>query len=512
MTCPTGDDWTLASMDLLAESRADELREHLEGCNACRERYNEARRGHVELLRTYEALDRDHDAGREQLMASLPLEAPAPATAGRRTGRWRRLGDFVMSLNSTPVRRAAVILAPVACIVIAVAIFLTPAKKSAFAAAIEHFRRTKIIACRVTITAQAQLTADPQAGPLEADPSPADGFNETQVVRAKLYLSDAHGVRRDAYEDDVPVSTAYTSDNGSTLVLNRKDRTYQETEVDDELVELAAASPGPDIHFMSLAGNPHRLLRGLRNLTVVPHRELGRESFEGRELIGYEIDGEKVGLGPPLTDPAEETRAELWVDAKTRIVSRLVFHVVTSVPRTRDLPLSASFAMTIEYDRFDWDPSLPADWFAAVVPDGYTRRADGMPERLKMPDESALIEALRVFNDLAGRYPSSLNAMNVGHEVGFLMGVIQAKRNVMERSGHGDPEIPDLKSFGEKLQGLGLYTLLEMKGRRPKYFGDKVTAEDADMVLLRWNLDNGQVRVIYGDLHVETATASDVQR
>ncbi len=36
-----------------------------------------------------------------------------------------------------------------------------------------------------------------------------------------------------------------------------------------------------------------------------------------------------------------------------------------------------------------------------------------------------------------------------------------------------------------------------------RYYGDSVTADDVDKVLLRWRLDDGQYRVIYGDLRIE---------
>jgi hypothetical protein len=35
------------------------------------------------------------------------------------------------------------------------------------------------------------------------------------------------------------------------------------------------------------------------------------------------------------------------------------------------------------------------------------------------------------------------------------------------------------------------------------YYGDTVTAADADKVLLRWKLDDTQYRVIFGDLHLD---------
>ena len=56
----------------------------------------------------------------------------------------------------------------------------------------------------------------------------------------------------------------------------------------------------------------------------------------------------------------------------------------------------------------------------------------------------------------------------------------------------------------EVVGGSMYYMKLVRQGREPEYFGQTVTADDADQALLRWSLDDGQIRVIYGDLRVET--------
>ncbi len=48
---------------------------------------------------------------------------------------------------------------------------------------------------------------------------------------------------------------------------------------------------------------------------------------------------------------------------------------------------------------------------------------------------------------------------------------------------------------------------LANEDKDPAYYGDTVTAGDVDKVLLRWKLDDGQYRVIYGDLRIEDVSA-----
>ncbi len=60
--------------------------------------------------------------------------------------------------------------------------------------------------------------------------------------------------------------------------------------------------------------------------------------------------------------------------------------------------------------------------------------------------------------------------------------------------------------------GCMYYMQLVRDDRQPEYFGATVTADDAEEVLVRWRLDDGQTRVIYGDLHAETLPPDDPPR
>ncbi|UCC29555.1 MAG: hypothetical protein JSU86_15290 [Phycisphaerales bacterium] len=514
MTCPNAEEWDLLAMEALEDDQAAPLLAHARTCAACRARYGDARRGHIDRVRMYEAFDRDHEERREQLMAALPDEPPQRFGAGRRVLGVHRLGDLIMRFNTPTGRRAAAVLAPAACIVIAVALLMSTTQTSAFASAIQHLKQAGTIICRVTTTTAVHMQPDPQGDLSMLDPSKLarlDEFNKTEMVRTeKLYVSTGHGVRRDAYEEHVLVKTTYVPQDAPTLILDRAAQTYQEVRADedawlpDEVREAVADRAKPDIHFMGPPDDPQRLIRGLRNLTADADRELGYETVDGREAIGYEIAGEKVGFGPPWTDHAKENRAEMWVDAETGRAVRLVFRFVKHVPGSRAMPLAARFALTTVYDNFEWDPPLAADWFAPIIPDDYTLHEESAPEQMEMPDEAALVEALKVYSEQAGRYPTSLNTLSLSMEISALLGSIRARQLAAQQTGSEAPNLPDIRSLGKKMQGLALYTILEMTGHRPEYFGDTVNPADTDKVLMQWQLEDGRLRVIYGDLRAET--------
>ena len=51
MKCPSTADWDLLAMEALQGEQAQDLLEHAHACPACRERYQAARRNHVERVR-----------------------------------------------------------------------------------------------------------------------------------------------------------------------------------------------------------------------------------------------------------------------------------------------------------------------------------------------------------------------------------------------------------------------------------------------------------------------------
>jgi hypothetical protein len=51
------------------------------------------------------------------------------------------------------------------------------------------------------------------------------------------------------------------------------------------------------------------------------------------------------------------------------------------------------------------------------------------------------------------------------------------------------------------------YENLESGGMDPAWYGDAVRSTDFDRVLMRWRLEGGEYRVVYGDLRVETVGA-----
>jgi hypothetical protein len=67
-----------------------------------------------------------------------------------------------------------------------------------------------------------------------------------------------------------------------------------------------------------------------------------------------------------------------------------------------------------------------------------------------------------------------------------------------------------IREASQKAMGIaGFYQKLVDERREPEYFGATVEPGDSAAVLLKWKLDDGRHRVVYGDLRAETVDARD---
>jgi hypothetical protein len=460
MSCPSAKDWDLLAMELLEDEQAERLLAHAKGCAACREQFQNARRAHTDRVRMYEAFDRDHDEQREQLMAALPDEAPGPVRDGWVSRSWRRLGGLAVSVNKSAGRRAAAMLLPAACILIAVVVLLAPGQKSAFAAALEHFKAAQTIVCRVTMPG-------------------LEFYGMTLEGEGKLWLSETYGSCSEMFVNGLLVTRHYASPTGPMVLLQPMTRTYMELDV-SEIAHLELNEQSPDA-----------FLRKLAELAADDATELRKDTVDGHEALGYLIPGQKLGFAPSRGAQPEEAYAELWVNAESQLPVRFLVSVPIS---GHESPL------VVAYDRFEWDVPLDASRFEPDIPDGYTK----VDVSLMRPTEETLLNALQRIRGLSGgRYPTKLDSVSVLAELHGLLN----EQGVHKLDELGYEGVVQLGM--EVASGAKYYMQLVREGHEPEYFGDTVTADDADEVLLQWKLDDGRMRVIYGDLRIETVPVTD---
>ena len=448
MNCPDAAQLDLLAMDALADDEAARLRRHVETCPTCRPAFEAARRKHFERVRMYDQFDRDHDALREQLMAALPSEPDRLSTAPlARAGR--RLGEWTMALtNRSSGRTALAGLAVAACLVLGVFLFVSAGQQNAFAAAIEQFQRARTIVCSIS------------------SPTVMDFGGQEFTPSGKLYISDEYGTRAEAYGNGILSTVQYTPVEGPITSVNPPGRTYM-------VIENAGASDNTKD-----TAQPSAFILALCRLTVDADRELGRKTIDGLEAEGFEITGKTLGMG---NEP--DARSELWIDVATGLPLRYIVERPGFRPDT---------TLTLIYEDFEWDVPLDPSLFKPDIPEDFKRLDATIPTL----DEDALLNGLELFAELTGKYPTTLSMPGVVRELGTIIGA---------RAASGQ-EI-DQEKLSQQSIDIGaacvFYATLNRDGYAPEYFGETVTPDMPDEVLIRWRLPNGDCRTIYGNLDTE---------
>ncbi len=480
MKCPTIETWDLLAVEALDADQAAAMHAHATTCPQCRAQLQAARRAHIDRLRRYETLDCDHDRLREELMANLPASLPAP-----RRGLLARMGERIMQMNRPTSRRIAAVLLPAACIVIAGILLLSPSsQKSAFAAAVARLREAR------TIVAHFEAYMNNGTAPMQ---------------QGTLYMSDEFGMRFEsqgnagglpmALPDDVPnvMSMSMTHKPGGPLVLLQPG------------LKMAIRMNMPDGKMTGWSGgfdqsSPDQFLKSFARLTGDADARLGQSELDGRAVEGFAVSAQKLGLEYVGRDGAaangeQSGQAKLWVDARSHLPVRMELQMAVDAP-----PLGTMQVRAV-YDKFEFDRPLDGALFETSIPEDYRAFDVNVPA----PTEETLIAGLKYFADTMGRYPSSLDPSRMGAEL--MVGIARSGKIKV------DPNDPSSVMNQEMMEtvmrvtmGTAFVQQLARDGREPEYFGDMVTPEDKSDMLIRWRELNGQLRVVYGDLHVTTVS------
>jgi hypothetical protein len=260
-----------------------------------------------------------------------------------------------------------------------------------------------------------------------------------------------------------------------------KDRQRHDSYVDGRRIgQIYASNDGPTVHVTATAtylihdaeradvADRLQWLDGLRTLPADAAISLGEETVDGRKALVFEV---------PIVG------GRLWVDPATQLPLRYV--VGPGAVFAED-----GFAV---YDEFQWDVTIDEDEFAA--------KPDGPTHDIKAParGEEGLVEALRFFAERGdGTFPTSLACEDVVAELQKLTayhGSVDPIDAYAARTGQANVYLGSACLFVRKL---------EQDGREPRYAGRGVKLGDATAVILTWQTDTRERRVIRGDLSIAT--------
>jgi hypothetical protein len=160
--------------------------------------------------------------------------------------------------------------------------------------------------------------------------------------------------------------------------------------------------------------------------------------------------------------------------------------------------------MKIVMEQFELVPELETNYFKPNIPADYTLMTGIEGTDSKTSEEKA-IQGLRAFAEITyGKYPSSLAIATAMTEAG----------KALKESGRDPNDEEEVNRMMSNMMSIpttcAFYAELVTENKDAAYYGDKVTAEDADSVLMRWKVSESQYRVIFGDLRTEDVTAEEL--
>lgn len=262
-----------------------------------------------------------------------------------------------------------------------------------------------------------------------------------------------------------------------------RQKKYMRVELNNMYVEQEKKRGG-----LLLQNNP---LYYLKNMLKHNYESLGRSTIDGIEVTAFQYKD-------PNFPPGVKKR--LWVDLKTLLPVRYEYeHVKQTADKTQD-------HMHMVVSDFQWDLSIDAaEFMPGPIPDDYTIQ-DSFPDVAR---EETAVQGLKQCIELLGNYPESVDLTYLWSEFekSETSAALQLKEELKGLTG--------LDRDNKKMDALKPMRFLSkfyrgLNSQNPAYYGQTVTPKDPDKVLLRWTLEDGHYRVIFGDLHGETVTPEEL--
>lgn len=266
------------------------------------------------------------------------------------------------------------------------------------------------------------------------------------------------------------------------IVIYPTQKTYVRQEFNDvDAQGLEEGSMGDPLSF-------------LKDMLRTKYESLGRSTMDGVEVAGFRTTDPNFLAPRNVKNPRADSR--IWVDVKTLLPVRL--DQLTSY----ELDGAGSQTMHLMVYGFEWDIPTDASQFEPPpIPAGYAIQ-DLSPDG---GTEETAIQGLRQCVELLGNYPERISLAYLWWEVekSETPVALRLKEELKGLSGFAR----DNKKMGTLKPARFLIRFyFQVAGKDRAYYGKTVTPKDADKVLLRWKLSDTEYRVIFGDLHAETAS------
>jgi hypothetical protein len=264
---------------------------------------------------------------------------------------------------------------------------------------------------------------------------------------------------------------------------------YVRVELSDMYVKKEQGRGG-----LELQNNP---LGYLKKMLEYEYESLGRSTINGIDVAGFRSTDPNMWRKWERTSQNFQSDVKLWVNVKTLLPIRYEYeHHRQTAGNTKD-------HMHMVYSDFQWNISVDAaEFMPSPIPDGYVIE-DLFPD---VANEESATQGLKQCVELLGKYPQRIDLTYLWSESekSETSAALRLKEELKGLTG--------LERDNKKMDALKPIRFLykfyaELVKTDFVYYGKTVTPKDTDKVLLRWKLDDGRYRVIFGGLHADTVTA-----
>jgi len=420
-----------------------------------------------DLDKVYEAFNQKHDHLCKNLMASLPDRSEQHKEIGLINYVRLFIGGTIMKSRIAKLAAAAVI---VIAVVVGIYQFGSSVESVAWGEVVGNIEHTRTFMFRGWASGTGLSNV------------PKEKAFESEMV---VYGSSEYGTRVETYMGGNVASIMYMLPAEKVMISVMPQRKkYMRMLLTEDLTVK-----------MRQQGNDPRDM--VRRFLSVEYTELGRAKIDGIEVEGIEVNDPKAW--PGIAGMFQSFVGRLWVDVKTDLPVRLEMEFAHE-------QMQQKMKMKMVMEQFQWDVELDAGLFEPNIPPDYTLMAEvEMPD---MKDEGKAVQGLRAFAEITdGRYPSRMTMIAIMQEAGEVL-------KSMGFDPNKEPNQEERQKMIDKMTVLQapymFYTQLVEENKDPAYYGDTVTAEDVDAVLMRWKISDDQFRVIFGDLTTENVSAAEL--
>ncbi len=460
----------------LPQQQSSEVKQHLADCQECRTELKKLQ-AVLECADSMRELPVDEqvvESAKESLLEAVANEGTQPATPGP-TVRLDLIWSTIMKSRLTKLAAAAVI---IIAILAGLPFINNGGPGIALADVLEQVEKVPAFIYKMKMTVTGEMMPGTPARDME---------QEAIIIISKDLGMKMEMTMTDSNSGEQTTQIMYLlPEEKAVFMIMPELKKYIRMELTDELLDK-----------MKMQNNDPRLM--IRQMVGAEYTKLGPSVIDGVAVEGFKTTDPAI-LGGMMGD----VKVTLWVDSATK------FPILIEM----DMSMGEQMRMKGSIYGIEWDVPVVAEDFVPDIPHDFEPLVAG---GMKMPsmNEEGAIEGLKIFAELAGKYPEELNMMTLMQLASELRDAqspaAEKIRKKLEQAKSDEERVAALMEIMQPIQSVGLfYMMLVADGNDPAYYGDKVTPEFPHAVLMRWRVEEDKYRVIFGDLTVEDVTADEL--